>query len=193
MTNIPAPVNVNLPSPAASSFKGAEILRVFLPVIIIVIIIVAYKKFLSGTFDALKSPFVAAGIADSEEEKKDKEKAKEKVKKIEKSADNPFNQLYYKNQQKKGGIKLVTAAATKKICKQIYDGIGLITDSPDQIFGAIKQLSAKTQVSFIAENFNAIYKKDLLEFLNDKLDTTEQKIVLGKIIDYVNSLPIGKQ
>ena len=36
------------------------------------------------------------------------------------------------------------------------------------------------------------YQLDLFDFITTKLDTASQKVILGKIINYANKLPVGK-
>lgn len=192
MTGTPG-VNVNLPGVAASNVKGAEVLRILMPILIVIIIYFIYKKFLTGTLGLIEQPFESAGLMDTKEEKKSKADAVDAVKELEKSKSNPFNPSYYANLAKQGiSIKMINQPDADKICKQIKDSIGTFIDSPDETFAAIKKLTSKTQVSIVAMRFDELYNTDLLEFLNIHLDSTAQKIILGKIINYVNKLPIGK-
>lgn len=188
-----SPVSVNLPSTAPSSVKSAEVLRILMPIIIIIILYYAYTRFIKGMKDVVTDPLKEIGVMDTDAEKKAKAAAEKKLKILEQSGENPFNPNYYKTKQKNFNVKLLTGATADKVCKQIWDAIGRIYDSPENILGAMKTCTTKTQVSFVAARFAALHEgKDLLNWLEQKLDTTDQKIVLGKIIDYVNGLPVGK-
>lgn len=100
---------------------------------------------------------------------------------------NPFSPSFYKSAP--GGAKLLTVAAAKVLAKQIYDSVGWMYDSPENAFAAIKQCSAQSQVSFLADQFGKEYSKDLVSWLNQKFDTDGQKVILREIFYYVSKLP----
>lgn len=177
-----------------SNVHGAEYVRVLVPIIIVVILIFAGKSLLTGFKNIFTSPFKDLGLADTDEQKAAVAKTASAVKKLDGDTNGPFSTSYYVTQQKKytNGVHLITSAAAKKIVAKIHDAIGNVYDSPDVILGQFKALSYKTQVSFLSKVFLDTYDRDLFEFLQEKLDTTDQKIILGKIIDYVNKLPVGK-
>jgi hypothetical protein len=64
-------------------------------------------------------------------------------------------------------------------------------DNPQQIESVFKSLIYKSQVQQLAEEFQKQKKRNLLSWLQDKLDTATQKEVLARIITYTNSLPSG--
>jgi hypothetical protein len=169
-----------------SNNGNAEKLRILVPVIIVVIVVFAGKKLLSSFTQSLSSPLEALNIKDTEEEKNEIKKAKKKVQDLPKGDKNPFSPRYYTATNKRP--MLIPMATANLFAKRIKDAIGIVYDSPENIIGVFRNLNYKTQVSFLAKVFFDLYGIDLLEFLEDKLDTTTQKIALGKIIEIVNNL-----
>lgn len=186
---------INLFDSSQSKNGTAETLRVMVPVIIVIIILVAGKSLLNGIIGAFRSPFESLDILDTKEEASAKTKAEKETKKQEEAGKNsPFSPAYYKELQKNssGGVWLLKSADADRIARKIYIAKGLISDNPAQMLAAIKECTYKSQVSFLAEAFARNYGVDLLSWLTDTLDTTSQKIELGKIINYVNSLKDGR-
>ena len=173
-----------------TQFKGSEMIRVLMPIIIIIIIYFIITKGWKGFKDALSSPFKSLGWMNNDAENNAIAASDKSVNKIlSMPVNNPFDPNLYTKAP--SGAKLITMAAANSIAQQIYDAIGTVYDTPTQIVAAFKKLSYKTQVSFLSKVFADKYKLDLFSFLTEKLDTTAQKIALGQIIDYVNSLPNG--
>lgn len=186
-------INANI-GPAPSNNKNAEMIRVLLPLVVIIILLVAGNSIIKRITGAIRAPFEGLDILDTKEEQEQKKKAQEAVSKQEEAGNNsPFSPNYYKNLQKKGGIWLLTNANATDTAKMIYSSIGFLTDKPEQTLAAFKRCRYRTQVSQVAEIFANRYGVDLLSFINTKLDTTAQKITLGQIINYVNSLPDGRR
>ncbi len=75
--------------------------------------------------------------------------------------------------------------------KTIESAIGYIYDQPEKIEGVFNSLAYKSQVCILAYNFKLKTKKDLLAFLNEKLDTDDQKKTLNRILKRTNNLPSG--
>jgi hypothetical protein len=85
-------------------------------------------------------------------------------------------------------------AYVKKIAQQIYDGVSPslsnpITDNPSQITAAFNTVNSQLGISVLSDAFQQIYNKDLLSWLTDRMDTTEQKMALEKIKSRANALP----
>lgn len=99
-----------------------------------------------------------------------------------------WSPLYY--QQKAGG-KLITQAKTDALVKQLWDSVGYMYDSPELFVSAIKQCGYKTQISWLAYNFNKKYNQDLLTWASRKFDNDDQQYQLAVAIKYVDSLPSG--
>lgn len=185
-------VNLNYQQSSLNN-KNAELFRVLTPVIIMVILIIVIKKLLQGITGTLMSPFEAMGVKDSPAEIAATNQAANHANAMENLGTNsPFSTSYYREKSKGGRkIHLLKPEIAPVLARQIYDAIGFIYDDTDVIISAIKQCQYKTHVSFLSERFATMYKKDLFNFLQEKLDTTNQKIAFGKIVDYVNSLPVG--
>lgn len=62
-------------------------------------------------------------------------------------------------------IMITPVAIADALAKQIYDAKGLLNDKEAQIYAAFNQLHYLTQVSFLADRFNTLYKKDLRSWL----------------------------
>lgn len=163
-----------------------------------IIIIVGYfflTKFFGDIGGMFKGIGAGLGIADTKDETEDLKETKELEKAMQKlkPKDNPFSIMYGKPVKVKSKFETLTNAGGNRMAKAIYDSIGTFTDSPQQAMGAIKECKYKSQISSLADYFNKKYKLDLFSFLQNKLDTTEQRIIFGRIINYVNSLPTGIQ
>jgi hypothetical protein len=86
------------------------------------------------------------------------------------SATNYFSPNYYKSVS---GAQITTVSYADAFCKLIYDAHGLFNDDEAGIYGAFAALHYKTQVSWMAARFFALYQKDLLGYLNSFLNTEE--------------------
>lgn len=180
---------------APSKNNTAEMIRVLTPLIIIVALYFVGKKFFSSLFSPITGLAEGLNISDTPEEKKKLKKLQDNLEAINNASSNknPFDPNYWdllkigKTQQ----VALLKVAKANELASRIYNAIGYIYDSPEDILGAIKQCKYKSQISFVSKYFYEKYKKDMLTWLADKLDTTYQKIILGDIITYVNGLPSG--
>ena len=174
-----------------------DLIRIMMPLVIVIIIIIIGKKILDGVIGGIKSPFIAAGNAlgvnPSPREQELIKQTDSLVSALYNSGNSPFSPMYYIKQfnKNKGGVKLLTKNASWDFSNSIFNAIGYVSDSPEIIANVFERLSCKTQVSYLSERFEKIHAKNLFDFLTDKLDTPSQKVVLGKIINYVNSLPVG--
>ena len=165
-----------------------DAIKILIPVIIVIILLVAGKGFLSGIWEAIKSPFKAAGesLGISNTDAEDKAiKATTKAITASEKENTAFDPNFYKTVT---NAKIFTMAESKRIGKKIFDSIGLVYDSPEDVLMSVKSCKTKTQLSFVSKIFADTYGKDLLQFLISKLDTTGQKIILGKILNYSNKL-----
>ena len=182
-------------APAASKNNTAEMFRVLMPVILLVGLFIIGKKFFGSIFAPFGKIGEGLGVADTEEEKKKIKQLEQNLNSLNNSDSdaNPFDPNYYQLLKPTSGksVALYTVAKMNELCTKMYDAIGFIYDTPEQILGAIKVCKYKSQISFLSQNFYTKYKLDLLAWLTNKLDTTAQKIILGQIITYVNGLPSG--
>ena len=78
-------------------------------------------------------------------------------------------------------------------CQQIYDALGYVTDDEAAVTSVFRQLKTKSQVSFMADQFQQKYKTDLLQFLKNGKGVLPQAGLnndeLSTIINIVNRLP----
>lgn len=106
-------------------------------------------------YKPIKALFDTFGITQSATE--------EKVQTIQTSGSkSPFSPLYYKSFKK--AILMPVAQANAK-AKAIFDSITYFGNDYSKILAIFKTLNYKTQVSFLAQQFQALYKQDLLEYL----------------------------
>jgi len=103
------------------------------------------------------------------------------------SVSSPFNPTFFKTAP--AGTKLLTSGTLVNLASQIYHSVGYFIDNPESGYGAFKQCSNWCQVSQLADMFNQQYGKDVYAWLKIKYDTTSQKDVLAKIVQYCVSLP----
>lgn len=105
----------------------------------------------------------------------------------------PFDPTSYKN---KPGAKLLTVAYAQTLAKKIHTAIGGTWNVSTEpiIYEIFKSLKAKTQVSFLAEQYKKLYGTDMLKDLK-KIDYTLFGINWGttqwlpKIQAIIKSLP----
>lgn len=106
-------------------------------------------------YKPIKALFDTFGITQSATE--------EKVQTIQSSGSkSPFSPLYYKSFKR--AVLMPVAQANAK-AKAIFDSITYFGNDYSKILAIFKTLNYKTQVSFLAQQFQALYKKDLLEYL----------------------------
>lgn len=106
-------------------------------------------------YKPIKALFDTFGITQS--------KTEEEVQTLQTSGTkSPFSPLYYKGINK---AKLLTVAQANAKAKAIFDSITYLGNDYAKILAIFKTLTHKTQVSFLAQQFQALYKQDLLEYL----------------------------
>jgi len=116
----------------------------------------------------------STGIIQSGAAKKAEAEKQKQIQQNATSINSPFNPNFYKN---KLGASLITKAQAEQYADQIYDAVGYFTDDESTIYAVFRQLKAKTQVSWLAENFYRLYGEDLYNFLLDSLNETEMTTV----------------
>jgi hypothetical protein len=106
--------------------------------------------------------------------------------------ENPFSPVFYKLSP--SGSKLLTGKSADYFAKQIYDAMGVFGDDEAKIYGVFRSMKTQSQVSFLAERFQVLYKTDLLDYLKrgysnwntaSGLNANE----LNQVITIVNKLP----
>jgi hypothetical protein len=132
----------------------------------------------AGYFFIIHPLLKAVGFIESAEDKEHRKQEEQKAI----GAAQAFNPNYYKS---KPGAILLTKATAEKYAEIIWDSIDVIDgDDEEDIYGVLKQLKAKTQVSWIADLFYARYGKDMYALLSSNLNSSEMAIVH----DIVNGL-----
>jgi len=187
-------------TPIPGDAKGQNIAIILIVVAVIVIVFLVINKIfggLKGFLDLFKgigdtgkkivdNVSQGLGLEDTPQQASDRaiiNKEQEKINTIS----SPWNSAYWKNAPK--GSLLFTVADGDKYATQIYDSVGIITDSPRQALAAIKNSRTKTQISWVSDRFNQKYNNDMFNYLANKFDTPEQMANLVSMITYVNSLP----
>lgn len=162
--------------------KAVVYLVIGLVVVVLAIILFSkLTKFGEGFLEGL-------GLKDSKEEKANKEAIDGNVNRENSKGNNSaWSPRFYK--EAPSGTRLVTQSTADTLAKQLWDSVGYIVDTPSKGAGAIKQLSTQAAVSFVADRFQIKYKLDLLQWLQNKYDTSEQQEVLADMMRYVNNLP----
>lgn len=108
------------------------------------------------------------------ETKEDKERDKQ-AKQLGTSTDSPFSPRYYKEQ--KGTVQLIPKATAEKLADQLNDAIGFFSDDENVVYGILRQLNYKTQLSWLADVFFEKYKMDMYQLLNRNLGEEEMDVV----------------
>lgn len=105
---------------------------------------------------------------------------------------NPFSPVFWKTGP--AGTKLLKMEPASQLAAKIYFSMGNFSDDESAIYGVFRQLKTQSQVSFLSDRFQTMYKTDLLEYLKrgrnqynpaSGLNTDELAVVLN----IVNSLP----
>ena len=154
------------------------------------VVIVLLVIFVNKTFGGLKAFFGSItdglGLTDSPERAATKQAVSNATAKSANTS-SPWSPQYYKNAP--AGAALLTQAATDALAAQIWDSVGIFTTDIQEAYGAIKQLRAKSQVSFLADRFYSLYSKDLFSWLTlqyTKMGSPDP--VLQQISNYVDGL-----
>lgn len=127
-----------------------------------------------------KKVFEALGLVKSKDEKERELEFKKDQQQL--AAGDYFDPDYYK---KFSGAKILTVAAAQSYCKLIHESKGFFNDDEAKVYGVFQALKYKTQVSWLAAVFFAMYKQSLLAYLLSFLNDSEMQTV-AKI---TNKLP----
>ena len=128
-------------------------------------------------------------FAKSDEEKEIDKKIKDSI--ISNPNKNYWTSRYWQDKSKTEGVqKILTKATAEEYAKRIYDALSWypIFEDATKAEAVFKNLLYKTQVSFLSDTFQKLYKKDLLSFLIQELDSREQKENLNRILDFTSKL-----
>jgi hypothetical protein len=158
-------------------------------VVLVVLLAVYINKTFGGLGKFFGSISDALGITDSPETQQLKATI-QAAKNTSASPASPWSPQYYKDTP--AGARLMTQAGADALASQIWDSVNWLTGwHMDEVVGAIKQLSAKSQVSFLADRFQLVYNADLLTWITMQYTSTlgGPDPGIGTIVNYVNSLP----
>jgi hypothetical protein len=106
------------------------------------------------------------GVVDSKEDKQGQAFAT--------SATSPFNPQFYK-----GKAVTITRAFAEKLAEQIHSADGFFNDDEDAVYAAFRQMKTKNDVSWVADNFQQKYSKDLYTYVRAFMSDDEISIVHG--------------
>jgi len=135
-------------------------------IIVIVIVLLGYLL-------VLRPLLMKFGIIESKEDKQRDKTAKT----LGTSISSPFSPSYYKTIP---GAMLLTRSSADRLAKELNNAIGFFTDDENAVYGVLRQLKAKTQLSYLSDVFFQNYKMDLYQLLQRNLSDSE--------IDVVNSI-----
>jgi hypothetical protein len=111
---------------------------------------------------------------------------------VEKQTSNPQS-AWNPNYWRKGGATIITNENVNNYIEKIWNAPGYFSDDFDAVLGVFKQLKTKSQVSYLADKFNQVKGKDLLNWLqgggplNWPADRFSAEQV-NQLIKYVNGL-----
>lgn len=109
------------------------------------------------------------------ETKEDKERDKQ-AKQLGTSTNSPFSPRYWKD-QKGESVQLIPKATAEKLADQLNDAIGFFSDDENAVYGILRQLNYKTQLSWLADVFFEKYKMDMYQLLSRNLGDEEMDVV----------------
>lgn len=136
--------------------------------------------------DSVKNLFATFGLGTSIEE----DKTETQIEKTEKKA-NEFSPLYWQKAPTNKTAALLKMETTNNYIKTIKKSIGYLYDNPEEILGVFRQLKYKSQVSWLADNWQKKEGSDLQAWLSDKLDTAKQRDSYLEILSITKNLPTG--
>jgi hypothetical protein len=142
---------------------GTTIAKDLITKIVIVVVVV-----LLGYLLIVRPILQKIGIVKTSEDKK----REEETKTLGTSVSSPFSPTYYKQQS-----KAVILDNADTLAKQIHGAIGYIYDDENSVYGALRQLTTKTQLSFLADTFTKKYSEDLYQYLRRNLSDDEMDVV----------------
>lgn len=111
---------------------------------------------------------------------------------VERQSSNPASP-WNPNFWRKSNATIITNDAVTKFINTIWNAPGYFNDDFDAVLGVFKQLKTKSQVSYLADKFNKVKGKDLLNWLQggsalnwpaDRFSADQ----VNQLIKYVNGL-----
>jgi hypothetical protein len=158
-------------------------------IVVLLIVAIMIWQIAKRGFGVTDGILQGLGLQDSAEEKENKTFINNEVNRQNAMGiKSPWSPKYYTNVPRGGGFAF-TVEEAQKLCKQIWDSVGYLYDTPSKAAGAIKQCKNKRNLSFLADGMSDIYGVDLLNWLESKFDTSEQREILAGLLRFANSLP----
>lgn len=125
-----------------------------------------------------KGIFQKIGLLDTQEEKDVKDyKTTQDYRKA-------FEPSYYKSAP--AAMKQLSQAQLSALAKTIRGAFGFFNDNEEQIYGALRQVPTKADMSRLSEAYFNLYREDLYGALEDKLNDSDE---MGMVINIVKSKP----
>jgi hypothetical protein len=84
------------------------------------------------------------------------------------SENNPFSYSKFLSQTIPAGTPLLRVATAQSNARQIYDSLNTyFSDDEDIVIGVFSSLSSKVKIAQVCQQFQYMYKKDILEYLKN--------------------------
>lgn len=162
--------------------KGYGTLAIVAVVIVIVVLIA------SKGFEIINSIFSGLGIIDDKKEKENEIAIVNTVDEENKKTTNSFwSPTFYT--EAPGNATLFTPDQAKNVALQFWDSVGYVYDTPSKGAAAMRRIYTGAQLSQVVYAFGKQYGLDLLSWLQNKYNTSEQKEILKDMLSYSSRLP----
>lgn len=137
--------------------------------------------------------FRGTGLIKTASEEADENKVKDiDAGKFEPLSPNLWKTL--KSKYPKNGVMLLKQSETNKYIYDIFrSSVPLLPANKDRIFGVFNQLKYQSQVSWIADQFQKKYNKDLNTFLNIGYGRAFNDDDKKRLYNIISALPLGIQ
>lgn len=107
---------------------------------------------------------------------------------------NPKLWQQLKSKYPKNGVMLLKQGQTNKYIYDLFrSNVSILPANKDRIFGVFNQLKYQSQVSWIADQFQKKYNKDLNTFLNIGLTGAFNDDDKKRLYNIISALPLGIQ
>lgn len=145
-----------------SLFDNPLVTKVIMWVVIIIMVYLLVARPIMRRLGIIKT---------AEDKKRDKQAAE-----FGTTTDSPFSPRYWKTVKE---AKILTKASAEKLADDINDAIGFFSDDENKVYGVLRSLKWKTQLSYLADIFFQRHKMDLYQLLNRNLGNSEMDIING--------------
>jgi hypothetical protein len=113
------------------------------------------------------------------------------------SAENPWSYKSFLSGNKiPAGTNLLTAAKAYEQAKKVYDALNTyFTDNADMVVGVFAALPSKVQVAQVVQAFDAYFKRDILQYMQEGKKTFDfgtggiSDVLYNRIIENVKRKP----